>query len=143
MAPDRRGPFRRGAFGRLLFVGTITIFALSVLVQAFFAGDAAILAPEMWQRHIAWVHIFQWFSVVLPVAAHLAGHRIGFTVLNCLPMVMIGLQYMLIHIAINHGKVTFAGLHAVAGVLLFGVLIFVFQEWRHRVSAGFDEPLRE
>jgi hypothetical protein len=143
MAPDRPWPLRRAAFGRLVFVGTIGIFSAAVLVQAFLAGGAAVLAPEMWPKHVAWVHIFQWLSVVLPIAAHLAGHRIGFTVLNCLPMVMIGLQYMLIHFAINHGRVTFAGLHAAGGVLLFGVLVFIFQEWRHRASAGFDEPLAE
>jgi hypothetical protein len=143
MASDRRWPFRRIAAGQWLFAGTIAIFALAVLVQVFFAGDAAILAPEMWQRHVAWVHIFQWLSVVLPVTARLAGNRIGFTVLNCLPMVMIGLQYTLIHIAISRGNATFAGLHAMGGVLLFGFLVFDFQEWRYRVSAGFDEPRLE
>jgi hypothetical protein len=143
MAPELPQPFRRMASGRALFVGTVGILALSVLVQAFFAGDAAVLAPEMWQKHVAWVHIFQWLSVVLPVTAHLAGHRIGFTVLNCLPLVMIGLQYTFIHIAINHGEATFAGLHAVGGVLLFGLLVFVFQEWRHRAAAEFDGPLPE
>jgi Family of unknown function (DUF6220) len=143
MAPELPRPFRRIASWRVLFVGTVGIFALSVLVQAFFAGDAAVLAPEMWQKHVAWVHIFQWLSVALPVTAHLAGHRIGFTFLNCLPLVMVGLQYMLIHFAINHGRATYAGLHAVGGVLLFGLLVFVFQEWRNRAAAEFDGPLPE
>jgi Family of unknown function (DUF6220) len=140
MAPDRRGQFRRSASARLLFVGTIGALALSVLVQALFAGDAAVLAPQMWQAHVAWVHIFQWLTVVLPVAAHFADRRIEFTALNCAPMVLIGLQYMLIHFAINHGRAIFAGLHAVGGVLLFGFLVFVFQEWRHRNSVELDEP---
>jgi hypothetical protein len=141
MAPEVLRPFRRTASGRVLFVGTVGIFALSVLIQAFLAGDAAVLAPEMWLKHVAWVHIFQWLSVVLPVAAHLAGNRIWFTILNCLPMAMIGLQYTLIHLAINRGEVSFAGLHAVGGVLLFGYLVFVFEEWRHLGAAGFDGPL--
>jgi hypothetical protein len=46
-------------------------------------------------------------------------------------MAMIGLQYSLIHLAINRGEVTFARLHAVGGVLLFGFPVFVFQKCRH------------
>jgi hypothetical protein len=143
MTPDRPWPLRRIAFGRLLYVGTVSIFALCVLIQAFFAGDAALLAPQMWQQHIAWVHVFQWLSVVQPVAAYLAGNRLRLILLNCLPMAILGLQYSLIHFAINRGEATFAGLHAVCGILLFGFLVFVFQEWRHRVAAGFYGPLAQ
>jgi hypothetical protein len=59
MASDRRWPFRRIAASQWLFAGTIGILALAVLVQAFLAGDAAVLAPEVWQRHVAWVHILR------------------------------------------------------------------------------------
>jgi len=68
----------------------------------------------------------------LPIAAHVSVRRTGFSLLNCLPMAIIGLQYMLIHTAIRRGLPGFVGLHAVGGVLLFGVLVFSVQEWRYR-----------
>jgi hypothetical protein len=115
-----------------LFVWVACLFALAVVCQVYLAGYAALLAPEVWDEHVAWVHFFQWFSVALPIAAHVSVRRIGFSLLNCLPMAIIGLQYMLIHNAIRRGLPGFVGLHAVGGVLLLGVLVFSVQEWRYR-----------
>jgi hypothetical protein len=128
------------------YLATACLFALAILIQTFLAGDAALLAPEMWEEHVAWIHIFQWISVVLPVFAHLAERRIGFTALNCLPMAMIGLQYVSIHLAIKTGDSTLVGLHALGGIVLFGTVVFIVQEWRYRRTApltSFESALND
>ena len=129
-------------FADRLFVWTLNLFALAVLAQIFLAGYAALLAPEVWDQHVAWVHVFQWLSVALPIAAYFSVRRIGFALFNCLPMLIIGLQYMLVHMAIRRGEPALVGLHAVGGVLLFGVLVFGFQEWRYRLRAQKSPDLK-
>jgi hypothetical protein len=122
----------RSTFARLGFVVLMGVFGFSVLLQVFFAGEAALLAPDEWKTHLVWVRMFQWLSVPLPVTAHLAEHRIWLTAMSALPIALIGLQYSLIHIALARDDAVFAGLHAANGVLLFGTLVFIVQEWRYR-----------
>jgi hypothetical protein len=61
------------AFAQKLVVPTAGLFALSVLLQAFFAGSAALIDPQYWALHLTWVGIFQWLSVVLAAAAWAGG----------------------------------------------------------------------
>jgi mercuric ion transport protein len=112
---------------RIVFVILTAAFGVAVLVQIFFAGEAAMLAPKDWERHLAWVHLFQWVSIALPVAAYAARRRVSFAALNCVPIVVIGLQYFLIHRAMGHGLPFLAGLHAVLGALLVGYVVFLLQ----------------
>ncbi len=131
MGLHKSSALRGSAFARGLFIIIVGVFAVSVLVQIFLAGDAALLAPEMWQAHMEWVHIFQWLAVVLPIAAYFSARRLSFTLSNCLPILIIGLQYSLVHIGINRSAPIFVGLHAALGAVLFGFLIFIAQEWRY------------
>jgi hypothetical protein len=124
------------ALAATAFAGLLGALGLALLVQAFFAGEAALIAPQDWALHLAWIHLFQWLSVALPPAAYLARRRLRFTLLNCVPIVLIGLQYSLIHLALRRGAAALAGLHAVGGMLLFGVVLFIAQEWRYRDAIG-------
>lgn len=110
-----------------LFTGVTALFALAVLIQIFLAGEAALVAPEVWQLHVAWVHAFQWLSIALPITAYLARGKLGFAVLNCVPMAVIGLQYVFIHRAISNAMPMLAGLHAVNAVLLLGFSVWILR----------------
>jgi len=130
-----RGILQGNDFAERLFVWVVSLFSFAVLSQIFLAGYAALLAPQAWDEHVAWVHIFQWLSVVLPVTGYFSDRRIWLVLLNCIPMSIIGLQYMLIHMAIRRGEPALVDLHAVGGVLLFGVLVYSLQEWRYRLRS--------
>jgi hypothetical protein len=113
------------ALAQKLVVPTAALFALSVLLQAFFAGGAALIDPQYWALHVSWVGIFQWLSVVLAAAAWAGGRgRIGrWGSLGALAI--IAAQYTSIHAAIRHGLAWLAGLHAVGGFVLFGLLVLI------------------
>ncbi len=81
------------------------LFALSTLLQAFFAGSAAMIDPQYWTFHLRWVGVFQWLSVVLVVAAFVANH-----------------------VAMRDSLAWLAGIHAVGGFILFGVLVLVIAD---------------
>jgi hypothetical protein len=114
-----------------VFLVLTAAFGLAVLIQIFLAGEASMIEPDDCRRHVAWVHLFQWLSVPLPFAAYLARRKLGFAALNCIPIVIIGLQYVLIHRAIEQAQAPLAGLHAVCGALLLAYVAFVPQGRRH------------
>jgi hypothetical protein len=119
------------ALAGTVFLVLTGAFGLAVLIQIYLAGEASMIEPDNWARHVAWVHLFQWLSVPLPFAAYRARRKLGFAALNCIPIVIIGLQYVLIHRAIEQARAPLAGLHAVCGALLLAYVAFVLQEWRH------------
>ncbi len=136
--PIRTSP--SGALSTYAFAVLTAAFGVAVLIQIFFAGEAALIAPDDWERHLAWIHVFQWGSIALPIAAYVATRRLSFATLNCVPIVVIGLQYVLIHRAISSTLPFLAGLHAVFGALLVAFVTFVLQELRFvdRIPQGFD-----
>jgi hypothetical protein len=71
-APPR---FDRCAGGA--FVILTALFGLAVLIRIFFAGEATMIQPEARQQLVAWIHLFQWGSVPLPVAAYAAGRLVA------------------------------------------------------------------
>jgi hypothetical protein len=115
-----------------LYALVVIAFALAVLLQIAFAGNAALLDPEGWTLHAKWVAIFQWLSVALVVAAFFARRRWSFLALNAVPLVILLLQYVTIHYAVRHGLAWVVGLHAAGGAVLFGFLVFLGTEWRWR-----------
>ena len=119
----------KGLAGAIFLVLTAA-FGLAVLVQIFLAGEASMIEPDDWARHVAWIHLFQWISVPLPFAAYIARRKLGFALVNCTPIVIIGIQYVLIHRAVAQARAPLAGLHAVCGALLIAYVAFVLQEWR-------------
>ena len=101
------------------------LFALSTLLQAFFAGSAALIEPQYWSLHQRWVGIFQWLSVVLLIASWLDNRSRIAKWGSAAALVIIGGQYTSIHAAIRHGLAWPAGMHAVGGFILFGVLVLI------------------
>jgi hypothetical protein len=82
--------------------------------------------PEWWIYHNAWIEIFQWLVVPLPILAFLGGRpRYWRAALATIPMVQVALQYVLAHRALEGRLFTGIGLHAVNGALLLIVATFL------------------
>lgn len=105
------------ARGVLRFLSAL--LTLSILVQFFIAGMSAMTNPEWWSYHSAWVDIFQWLVVPLPVLAWMGGppRRLRLT-LATLPLVQIALQYVLVHRALDGRLAIGVGLHALNAALM-------------------------
>jgi hypothetical protein len=97
-----------------------TLLSISILIQFFIAGVAAVTDPSYWDHHRAWVAVFQWLVVLLPVLAWLGGYPRRWRVtIATVPFLQIGLQYVLAHRALEGRLPIGIGLHAVnAGGLL-------------------------
>ena len=109
------------------------LLLVALLVQFFIAGMAALTNPGWWAYHQQWVAVFQWLVVPLPVLAWLAGPPRRYRVpLGCVPLVQIGLQYVLAHRAIDGRWPIGLGLHAVdAAVMLLVVGALVIDPAGH------------
>lgn len=108
---------------RMLLRGVAALLGIALLVQFFIAGTAAMTNPDWWPYHQTWILYFQWLVVPLPVLAWLVGPpRRRRVTLACLPLVQIGLQYVLAHRALE-GRLPFGlGLHAVNAALMLVVV---------------------
>jgi hypothetical protein len=107
-------------FWRRALQATSTLLTISLLIQFFTAGMAAVTDPDYWGHHRAWVAVFQWLVVPLPVLAWLSGYpRRWRVMIATAPTLQLALQYVLAHRAME-GRLTIGiGLHALnAGVLL-------------------------
>jgi mercuric ion transport protein len=108
-------PFASRAMLRILSA----LLTICLLAQFFIAGMAAMTNPEWWTYHSAWVAIFQWLVVPLPVLAWLGGPARGWrTVFACIPLLQIALQYVLAHRAMEGRLAIGLGLHALDAALL-------------------------
>ena len=45
-----------GSLSAYAFAVLTAAFGVAVLIQIFFAGEAALIAPEDWEKHLAWIH---------------------------------------------------------------------------------------
>ena len=92
----------RPFLSRVLLRSLSALLTICLLVQFFIAGMAAMTDPEWWTYHSAWVAIFQWLVVPLPILAWLGGPPRGRrTLFACIPLLQIALQYVLAHRAIE------------------------------------------
>jgi hypothetical protein len=107
-------------FWRRALQVTSTLLTVSILIQFFIAGMAAVTDPDYWGHHRTWAAVFQWLVVPLPVLAWLGGYpRRWRVMIATAPLLQIALQYVLAHRAMEGRLPIGIGLHAVnAGVLL-------------------------
>jgi hypothetical protein len=104
---------------RILLRSLSALLTICLLVQFFIAGMAAMTEPEWWTYHSAWVAIFQWLVVPLPILAWFGGPARGQrTLFACIPVLQIALQYVLAHRAIEGRLAIGLGLHALDAALL-------------------------
>jgi putative tricarboxylic transport membrane protein len=103
---------------RILLRSLSALLTICLLVQFFLAGMAAMTEPERWPYHSAWVGIFQWLVVPLPILAWFGGRpRRQRTLFACIPVLQIALQYVLAHRAIEGRLAIGLGLHALDAAL--------------------------
>lgn len=110
---------------RLVLAASSTLLAAALVGQAFTAGMAAMTDPDWWRLHLAWVHVFQWLVLVVPVSAALAPVPRHAKLASILPLVLMGLQYPLAHRALDGRLPIGLGLHAAGALLLFGATLHV------------------
>ena len=107
------------------------LLCISLLVQFFIAGMSTMTDPQWWAYHKAWVGIFQWLVLPLPVLAWLCGRprllRVG---LASLPALQIELQYVFVHRALDGRLTTGIGLHALNAALMLVVVVLLLTSWR-------------
>jgi uncharacterized protein DUF6220 len=104
---------------RILLRGLSALLTICLLVQFFIAGIAAMTDPGWWTYHSAWIAIFQWLVVPLPILAWFGGPARGRrTLFACIPLPQIALQYVLAHRAMEGRLAIGLGLHALDGALL-------------------------
>lgn len=109
------------------------LLSLAILIQFFIAGMAATTNPDWWTYHSAWIGIFQWLVVPLPILAFLSGQpRYWRTAFATVPMLQVALQYVLAHRALEGRLTTGIGLHAVNGALLLIVATCLATGWADR-----------
>jgi hypothetical protein len=109
----------RPFLSRMLLRALSVLLTICLLAQFFIAGMAAMTDPQWWTYHSAWVAIFQWLVIPLPILAWLGGPPRGQRVLfSCIPLLQIALQYVLAHRAIEGRLAIGLGLHAFDGALL-------------------------
>lgn len=112
-----------GKSTRNLLAFLSALLTISLLIQFFTAGMAAMTNPEWWAYHSAWVSIFQWLVVPLPILAWLCGPpRLLRVTLAATPMLQIALQYVLVHRALDGRLPIGVGLHAVNAALMLIVV---------------------
>jgi hypothetical protein len=109
------------------------LLLLAILIQFFIAGMAAATNPDWWTYHSAWIGIFQWLVVPLPILAFLSGRpRYWRSAFATVPMLQVALQYVLAHRALEGRLTTGIGLHAVNGALLLIVATCLATGWADR-----------
>lgn len=106
-------------YARTLLKILSALLTVSILIQFFIAGMAAMTNPEWWMYHTIWVGIFQWLVVPLPVLAWFCGRpRRMRVILASIPALQIALQYILVHRALDGRLPIGIGLHAVNAALM-------------------------
>jgi hypothetical protein len=118
---------------RVTVVPAAALLALSVLVQAYLAGFAAVVDADYWSLHKSWIAIFQWLSVLLVLVTWVGRRDPTTRWLSFVPIVLIAAQYSSIHLALRHGVSWLAGLHAVIALVLFGTLVLLVSRSRNVV----------
>jgi hypothetical protein len=108
----------------------VVAMALSVLVQAYFAGAAAAVDADFWALHKTWIAVFQWLSVLLAIVTFFGQRDLLTRLLSFVPIIIIAIQYTSIHLALRKSIAWLAGVHAANAALLFGILVLLAMRCR-------------
>jgi hypothetical protein len=125
----------RPALARMTLRFLSGLLSAAILIQFFIAGMSSINNPDWWEYHKSWVGIFQWLVLPLPILAWFGGKpRAGRTLFASLPILQIGLQYVLAHRALDGRWPIGIGLHAVNAALMLIVATLLALGWRDEKS---------
>ena len=111
--------------GFALFAGALVI---GVLIQVFIAGMAVFVDPADWSLHASFVHIIEWFPLVMLVLAFLGELSRELKLLSVVLFVLIIVQYAT---ALGFNGSIVAAIHPVNALVIFWIATVTIQRaWR-------------
>ena len=111
--------------GVVLFAGA---FVVGVLIQVYIAGMAVFVDPVNWRLHATFVHIIEWFPLIMLVLAGPGGLSRELKLLSVVLFVLIFVQYAT---ALGFSASVVAALHPVNALVIFGLAtIATHQSWQ-------------
>ena len=115
--------------GFVLFAGA---FGVGVLVQVYIAGMAVFVDPANWRLHAGFVHIIEWFPLVMLVLAFLGGLSRELKILSVVLFVLIIVQYAT---ALGFSDSIVAAIHPVNALVIFWIAtVTIRRAWRGTVE---------
>lgn len=121
--PSTRVRWARRGF--VLFGGA---FVVGVLVQVYIAGMAVFMDPANWSLHANFVHIIEWFPLLMLVLAFPGQLSREFKLIPIVLFVLIIVQYAT---ALGFSDTLVAALHPVNAVVIVGIaVITTYRAWR-------------
>jgi hypothetical protein len=105
---------------RLLYLLSTLAFTVAVLVQVFFAGAALLVSSEYLTQHRIFAHVMELLVLTIPILSLFARLPRRLVLLNWLPVILFGLQYVFLYALPSMGiPVTWRALHAVNALIIF------------------------
>ena len=116
--------------GRIIYFILASLFALSTMMQFFFAGSAIFMDPVEWRKHVTFVHLFGFNLPLFMMLFAFIGKLPRIVYLQIIG-IMVGIFFM--YFTVNFTGVPWtAALHPVIGTLLFLLSCFtVVTSWKH------------
>jgi mercuric ion transport protein len=106
---------------RLALAVTAWLFAACVLAQIALAGLGIFAGPSWWPRHRAFVHTFEWLTVVIFALTFAARATSAIKWLAAALLALLSLQYTFIEQRLVPARSGWAALHVVGAVLIFWI----------------------
>lgn len=111
--------------GFVLFAGALVV---SVFIQVYIAGMAVFVDPANWSLHANFVHIIEWFPLVMLVLAFLGGLSRELKLLSVVLFVLIIVQYAT---ALGFSDSIVAAIHPVNALVIFWIAtVTIRRAWR-------------
>jgi hypothetical protein len=101
--------------GFVLFAGA---FVIGVLIQVYIAGMAVFVDPANWSLHANFVHIIEWFPLIMLVLAFPGQLSRELKLLSVVLFVLIVVQYAT---ALGFSNSIVAALHPVNALVIFWI----------------------
>lgn len=116
-----------------LYTALAWLFVAGVIIQVLLAGLAMFESAENWDRHIQFVHLIEFFPILMLIAAFVGKMPVYLRWLAVAEFVLIGLQYFFIGARDSADTRWIAAFHVVNALLIFWVAMSAAQSSRRLV----------
>jgi len=105
------------------------LFLVSIPVQVFFAGAAVMVNPSWWTFHLDFVHVLEWFPLLMLAFAFAARLPASLKWMSVAAGILVAAQYALIATRPSFA----AAFHVVNALVIFGLALEIARRapsWR-------------